>query len=56
VTEAFRKDTNTDPESTEGRTYWPCILSLRLLLTSRENYKSFRLGPKPIVNLESRGL
>ena len=30
----------------KGRTYWPWILSPRLLLTSRYNYKSFRLGPK----------
>ena len=51
MTEAFRKDTNTDPGSTEGRTYWPCILSLRLLLISRENDKNFRLGPNPTVKV-----
>ena len=43
VTEAFRKDTHIDLESTEGKTYWPCILAPRLLLISRENLKSLRL-------------
>ena len=47
VTVAFRKDTSTDPESSEGRSLWPCILSPSSLLISGGNYKSLRWGPKP---------
>ena len=30
VTEAFRKDTHIDPESTEGKTYWPLDIQRKL--------------------------
>lgn len=47
VKEAFRRYTNTDPESSEGRTFLAIHFVTQATPDAGENYKSLRLGPKP---------
>lgn len=47
VTEAFRKDTNTDHESAEGRLLWPGMLSASSFLIFRIDLQNLEAGPHP---------
>ena len=47
VTEAFRKDTNTDHESAEGRLLWPGMLSASSFLIFRIDLQNLESGPHP---------
>lgn len=47
--EAFRTDTNTDPESAKGRTLLAMHFTTELLQVSGENYRSLR-GPNETSN------
>ena len=47
ATKAFRKDTHTDPESTEGRTLFAMHFIMQATPDICRKLKKLELGPKP---------